>query len=103
MTISRRACAAPAGAARPDDLGSADDELALHASGLVAVDRAVEGVGALLKRDGHARGPALVDRLALLVDPMALDGDGVREPGWVGHDEGDLAVLGRERLVVEGD
>src|SRR5690242_2468996 len=80
-----------------------DDELALHAGGPVAVDRAVEGVGPLLEV-AHADGRrlALADRLALDVDAMALDRDRVHRARRVGHRDRDLAVLGLERLDVEG-
>src|SRR3954451_7515423 len=71
-------CYAASGCAR-----LADVELAVHARGLVAVDRAIERVLARLQVDAHGRLAALADDLALLVD-AALQGDVVLEGGRVG-------------------
>src|SRR5215210_4904320 len=72
---------------------SLDGELALHAGLAMAGHRAVERVVPGLEVDVDLRGPAALDDLALLVDPVALDGDVVADR---------LVVLGLERHLARG-
>src|SRR6476620_7682340 len=67
-------CSPPSpGGETPEPLG--DGQRALHAGRLVARDGAVELVGAGLQGDRDGGCAAGIGRLAVLVHPVALDGD----------------------------
>src|SRR4029079_16066093 len=70
---------------------------------LVALDRAVELVLALLQGRRDGRGAALLNDLALDVHAVALDGHAVRERGRVLHHDRDLAGLRGGALLREGE
>src|SRR3954453_532510 len=78
----------------------ADVQLAVHAGGLVAVDRAVERVLARLQVERDGGLAALSDGLALAAG-AALDGDVVLQGRGIGHRDRDLARLRGERFLVE--
>src|SRR5215213_3824778 len=79
---------------------SLDRERALHARGLVAVDRADELVRARLEVDAD-RGVATRDDLGLEIHAVALDVDGVRHRGRVAEPDRRLAGLGVELGLIE--
>src|SRR5215218_2337947 len=105
-TCSRRSAWSAWGSARARGQSawstpSLDRERAGHAAGLVAVHRAVVLVLPGLQVHGHLRRLALADRVGLLLDPLALDLDSVREGGRVVEDDRGLPGLGGERALVE--
>src|SRR5437763_12166274 len=72
-----------------------DRQSALHTAGLMARDRAVEGVGAGLEADADLRGAALAHPRTLLAHPVPLARDVVGDRRLVRHHERDLAGIGR--------